>query len=180
MKRPLRREEAQIWARVAATVHPAAGRKHPEAPGDAIAPAKAARAPPGRAPAHKPPPIGPAAAASPKARKGDPQTIEPSRKRRIIKGRESLEARIDLHGLDYDGAQATLEAFVRRAWNDGYRACLVITGKGTRGDGVLRRFTPEWLAAPSLRDVVAGISEADRRHGGEGALYVALKRRPRD
>ena len=39
--------------------------------------------------------------------------------------------------------------------------------------------TPEWLADPRLRDVVAGISEAQRRHGGEGALYVALKRHPR-
>jgi DNA-nicking Smr family endonuclease len=57
---------------------------------------------------------------------------------------------------------------------------LVITGKGIRGDGVLRRLTPEWLAAPHLRAVVAGISEAHRRHGGEGALYIALKRRPLD
>ena len=179
MKRPIRPEEARLWAHVAATVHPAAGRKHPDAqagvPGEAIPPVA-----PGRAVAK--PPSAAASASPPTAarRKGDPQTIEPARKRRIVKGRESLEARIDLHGLDYDGAQATLEAFVRRAWNDGYRACLVITGKGTRGDGVLRRFTPEWLAAPGLRDVVAGISEADRRHGGEGALYVALKRRPRD
>ena len=56
---------------------------------------------------------------------------------------------------------------------------LVITGKGVQGDGVLRRRTPEWLAAPQLRSVVAGVSEAHRRHGGEGALYVALKRKPR-
>jgi DNA-nicking Smr family endonuclease len=42
---------------------------------------------------------------------------------------------------------------------------------------VLRRRTPEWLADPALRGVVAGVSEAHRRHGGEGALYVALKRK---
>ncbi|MDB5433688.1 MAG: mismatch repair protein MutS [Caulobacter sp.] len=183
MKRPIRPEEARLWAHVAATVHPAAGRSHPEAPGDAIPTPAPGRAPgrsaPGRTAVVAKASVTVAAPAASR-RKGDPETIEPARKRRIIRGRESLEARIDLHGLDYDGAQATLEAFVRRAWNDGYRACLVITGKGTRGDGVLRRFTPEWLAAPSLRDIVAGISEADRRHGGEGALYVALKRRPRD
>jgi len=56
----------------------------------------------------------------------------------------------------------------------------VITGRGARGDGVLRRAAPEWLAASHLRPVVAGVSEAHRRHGGEGALYVALKRKPRD
>jgi DNA-nicking Smr family endonuclease len=38
---------------------------------------------------------------------------------------------------------------------------------------------PEWLAAPALANIVAGISEAHRRHGGEGALYVALKRKAR-
>lgn len=58
-----------------------------------------------------------------------------------------------------------------------WRAVLVITGKGVGGDGVLRRRVPDWLAAPSLRDLIAGVSEAHRRHGGEGALYVALKRR---
>ena len=54
---------------------------------------------------------------------------------------------------------------------------LVITGKGAQGDGVLRRHVPDWLASPPIRQHVAGISEAHRRHGGEGALYVALKRR---
>jgi DNA-nicking Smr family endonuclease len=53
----------------------------------------------------------------------------------------------------------------------------VITGKGVGGDGVLKRRVPDWLAAPPLRDHIAGLSEAHRRHGGEGALYVALKRK---
>jgi DNA-nicking Smr family endonuclease len=64
-----------------------------------------------------------------------------------------------------------------RAYDEGWRAVLVITGKGALGDGVLRRRAPEWLAQPPIRPMVAGISEAHRRHGGEGALYVALKRR---
>ena len=72
-----------------------------------------------------------------------------------------------------------LERFLARAWDEGYRAVLVITGKGFTGDGILRRAAPEWLAAPHLAHIVAGISEAHRRHGGEGALYVALKRKPR-
>jgi DNA-nicking Smr family endonuclease len=54
----------------------------------------------------------------------------------------------------------------------------VVTGKGKLGVGVLRARTPEWLAGPDLRDIVAGVSPADKRHGGDGALYVALKRRP--
>ena len=81
--------------------------------------------------------------------------------------------------MTQERAQAELERFLRDAWEDGGRAVLVITGKGFQGDGVLRRRTPEWLAGPGLRHIVAGISEAHRRHGGEGALYVALKRKTR-
>ncbi|WP_269715120.1 Smr/MutS family protein [Caulobacter sp. NIBR2454] len=103
--------------------------------------------------------------------------IEPRRKRRITRERDPLEARLDLHGMDQDRARPTLEAFLRRASDEGYRSVLVITGKGKLGTGVLRRYVPEWLAAPHLSDIVAGVSQADRHHGGEGALYVALKRR---
>ena len=109
----------------------------------------------------------------------DDKIIEPRRKHRIAKEREVIGARIDLHGMTQDRARAALEAFLRRACDEGYRAVLVITGKGVQGDGVLRRRTPEWLAAAAMAHIVAGISEAHRRHGGDGALYVALKRRAR-
>ena len=44
---------------------------------------------------------------------------------------------------------------------------------------LLRRHTPDWLADPAIRPLIAGLSAAERHHGGEGALYVALKRRHR-
>lgn len=81
--------------------------------------------------------------------------------------------------MNQDAARSALSAFLERSAADGWRAVLVITGKGLRGDGVLRRRVPEWLAEPHLRQLVAGVSEAHHRHGGEGALYVALKRRTR-
>jgi DNA-nicking Smr family endonuclease len=83
---------------------------------------------------------------------------------------------VDLHGLDQDQARATLTQFILRGWAEHRRIILVITGKGVAGEGVLRRRVPEWLSQPPLRAIVAGISEAHRRHGGGGALYVALKR----
>jgi DNA-nicking Smr family endonuclease len=60
---------------------------------------------------------------------------------------------------------------------------LVVTGKGSKDGldfshderGVLRRMVPHWLAAPDLRHIVLGFTEAARRHGGEGALYVRLR-----
>ena len=105
--------------------------------------------------------------------------IEPNRRHRIAREREEIGARIDLHGLTQDRARAALDAFLQRAFADGWRAVLVITGKGVQGDGVLKKRVPDWLGAPHLAHIVAGISDAHRRHGGEGALYVALKRKPR-
>jgi DNA-nicking Smr family endonuclease len=108
--------------------------------------------------------------------KPPPAALEPNLHHRLARGREALAARIDLHGLTQDAARAALTRFVDRAAADGWRAVLVITGKGVGGDGVLRRRVPDWLAEAPIRAHVAGVSEAHRRHGGEGALYVALKR----
>lgn len=89
----------------------------------------------------------------------------------------ALEGRLDLHGMSQDLARAALSAFVLRGHGEGRRAILVITGKGASGDGVLRRRVPEWLAEPPLRPLIAGLTQAHRRHGGTGALYVTLRRK---
>lgn len=163
--RKLKADEAHLWGHVTATVRPLPGR-----------PAPSVKTPPVEtAPARLPPPKKPAVTKAKTLR--PPEAIEPGRQKRIVRGHEPLEARIDLHGMTHDRARAALESFLLRVWSDGCREALVITGKGVQGDGVLRRFTPEWLAAPPLREIVAGVSQAHRRHGGEGALYVALKRK---
>lgn len=92
------------------------------------------------------------------------------------RARDEPAACIDLHGMTQDRARAALTVFILRGWGEHRRMILVITGKGALGDGILRRRVPEWLGEPPLRQVVAGLSEAHRRHGGGGALYVALKR----
>lgn len=169
MKRPLRPEELKVWHLVAGTVHPLPGRAAPRPSA-----AEKATEVPARVPISQ---LAPKRPALPKGEGRDP--IEPRRKHRIAREREPIGARLDLHGHDQDRARVVLENFLTRAWDEGYRAVLVITGKGVQGDGILRRRTPEWLAAPHLAHIVAGISEAARHHGGEGALYVALKRKPR-
>ena len=87
-----------------------------------------------------------------------------------------LGDRIDLHGLNQDEARSELIIFLEDCVRRDVRH-VIITGKGAMGDGILRRRVPEWLGEAPLRPIVAGISEAHRRHGGDGALYVALKRR---
>jgi len=169
MKRTLRPDELEDWAKVAQTIELLPGRVAPDipeapaAPVPRVMPGQAILPPP--APRPGPKPVVP------------PEPIEPGRKRRLIRARDPIEARLDLHGLDYDRARAALHAFLQRAHADGLRAVLVITGKGREGEGLLRRHAPEWLSEPAVRPLIAGVSAADRRHGGEGALYIALKRR---
>ncbi|WP_091735839.1 Smr/MutS family protein [Phenylobacterium immobile] len=173
MKRPLKPDEVKVWGLVASTVRALPGRSVPKTesvePPPLIDPhAPAARVPPTKAKTAK---------AKPKSRTVL-DDIEPNRRHRIARERDPVTAKLDLHGLDQYRAQQVLETFILRAWADGSRAVLVITGKGVQGDGILRRRAPEWLAAAHLVHVVAGVSHAARHHGGEGALYVALKRRP--
>lgn len=171
MKRPLKPEETRIWSLVASTVRPLVGRSRkpePDGPKTTLDAEIPARIPPEYA---RPLTEG--------GRRGGADIIEPNRRHRIAREREEIGARLDLHGLDQQRAQLILEDFVVRAWNEGHRAVLVITGKGVQGDGVLRRAAPSWLSERRLSHIVAGISEAARHHGGAGALYVALKRKPR-
>ena len=172
MRRPLRPEENRLWAAVASTVQLAPGR---------TAPAPEAPPKPAEVPAVTPSTHVQHAIGRPKVPPGyqAPQSIEPRRHHRIARGRDQIGARIDLHGMTQDRARAALVNFLFNAQDEGLRAVLVITGKGVSGEGVLRRRFPEWLAEPELRKIVAGLSTAERHHGGEGAFYVALKRRVR-
>lgn len=162
--------DLHLWRLVAATVRPFPGRAAP-APAPPNAPA-AERSPSSRTPG---PLTTPAVPARPTHRPA--RDIEPGRLNRLASGRMALEGRLDLHGMSQDHARAALAAVVLRGHAEGRRAILVITGKGASGDGVLRRRVPEWLAEPPLRPLIAGLTQAHRRHGGAGALYVTLKRR---
>jgi DNA-nicking Smr family endonuclease len=104
-------------------------------------------------------------------------------KQRVARGKEAIDGRLDLHGLTQSEAHATLLRFLRAASARGARLVLVITGKGGRaGDserGVLRRQVPQWLGLPEFRTLVVGFEDAHVAHGGEGALYVRVRRSKR-
>lgn len=104
--------------------------------------------------------------------------IERPVRQRLARGRLSIDAAIDLHGLRQDEAHRALRAFLIREQAAGARIVLVVTGKGMRGEGggVLKRHAPHWLSAPEWRRFVSGFDQAGRGHGGEGAMYVRLRR----
>lgn len=98
---------------------------------------------------------------------------------RLRRGRFEIEGRLDLHGMTQAQAHDALFGFVRRNWHEGRRVLLVITGKGSGGEGmgVLRAAVPRWLGESGMRAMVVAIHRAQPRHGGDGALYLLLKRK---
>lgn len=180
--RDLTEDERIVWSTVARSITPLPGKSVPDAP-----PAEPlVQAPPPAAPARAEPPrpflppyIPPVSQAGPRQRG---RTLDRAGRERLAKGKTPIEARIDLHGMIQSQAHALLLRFLSSARMQGLRHVLVITGKGSaRGsDGVLRRVVPEWLATAPFSDFVSGQASAERQHGGEGALYVRLRKLDRD
>jgi DNA-nicking Smr family endonuclease len=113
---------------------------------------------------------------------------------RLRRGALEPHAQLDLHGLTQAEAHRVLAAFLLAAQRRGDRLVLVVTGKGakepdpfapfdleqaTRARGVLKTMVPRWLGEPPLSGMVADMRAAHLRHGGEGALYVYLRKRRR-
>jgi DNA-nicking Smr family endonuclease len=95
---------------------------------------------------------------------------------RLRRGRLGLDGRLDLHGMTQAEAHPALAAFLAAAQRRGARCVLVITGRGLVRGGTLREMTPRWLDEPPNRARVVSYARAQLEHGGEGAIYVLLRR----
>jgi DNA-nicking Smr family endonuclease len=190
-RRPLTEDEERLWAAVARSVRPL--RSKPTSKSSAAHPTKAVPSKPHGAKANKPnvakpnvakPSVAKHAEHSPQPapHKAKPPTLANAMARRerreLARGRAEIGGRIDLHGMTQAEAHDSLLRFLRRAQAEGAKFVLVITGKGGPGGdrGVLRRQVPLWLALPELRTCVLGFDVAHVGHGGEGALYVRLRK----
>jgi DNA-nicking Smr family endonuclease len=175
-KRALSEEERALWESVAKQIKPL--RKKPRAPKAPIEelPAAAKSAGLSKLPANA------RSAKIPKPDKPPPLAPLGRRERaQLSRGRKQIEGRLDLHGMTQTRAHRALLSFLQRASSDGLTFVLVITGKGRAAGldferGVLRRQVPEWLNLPEFRTLVVGFEEAHIGHGGEGALYVRVRR----
>ncbi|UYO54137.1 Smr/MutS family protein [Rhodopseudomonas palustris] len=176
-KRSLTEDERALWDGVARQIKPLRGRPR-------LIKVETAD-PPDLVPAVKPAPAAPPQplkrAAKPSLPTAPPPLATLGRRERahLSRGRKDIDARIDLHGMTQARAHHALLYFLQRASHDGLGFVLVITGKGKSGDterGILRRQVPQWLALPEFRAYVVGFDEAHIGHGGEGALYVRVRR----
>ena len=189
-------DEEDLWRLVVERVHPLR-RTRPKS--DEVPDADAANAP--RVPADDTPivalkmrkwqPLVTAPVPKPPSVPSVVDGFDRKRLKRIATGRIEIEGRLDLHGLREAEAHMQLRGFLRQAQAQGRRTVLIITGKGRIDDdptapfdfgadrtprGVLKRNVPRWLSEPDLAGLVVSFATAHARHGGEGALYVHLRR----
>ncbi|MAW90401.1 MAG: DNA mismatch repair protein MutS [Altererythrobacter sp.] len=184
--RGLTAEEAQAWEKVAATVnplHPVPTPKPTAAPATPTPPkprppkaiAKPVRPAPAPAPAPKP---------APKQVDATRNTLDAGWDKRMRSGAIQPDFTLDLHGHDLDAAYNRLMSGVSQARAMGARTILLVTGKprpvdpADRGHkrGAIRAKVLDWLAASSHHSAIAAVRRAHIRHGGEGALYIVLRR----
>ena len=178
--RGLSPDEAAAWARLADSVTPLPGRRRPKVPAPVTAelrPVKPVIAPAPRAMPARPQPVPP--------RPPAPQPGLDSHWERRIKGGALVpEFTLDLHGHTLDSAHGRLMDGMTQARAMGARVVLLIAGKprpvdpADRGErrGAIRAKVLDWLAASSHAPAIAAIRKAHVRHGGEGALYIVLRR----
>ena len=93
--------------------------------------------------------------------------------KKLQRGEIDPDGKLDLHGLTQEGAHRALGNFLRSAKAAQVRMVLIVTGKG----GSLKSLVPRWLAEPEFTALIAGIANAHRRHGGDGAIYVYMRKR---
>jgi DNA-nicking Smr family endonuclease len=172
------KEDRLLWSRVARSVAPMRGKSFPDEmeEGSVAEDEKASVA--------LPPVIAEAKHRAEILRREPVQRpmIDRPTKKKLAKGRLAIEGKVDLHGMTLAEAHGVLLAFLHNAYAQGRRHVLVVTGKGSSmgSDGVMRRQVPQWFATPAFRGLVSAHEDAARHHGGQGAMYVRLRRRPGD
>ncbi len=168
-------EEAELWARVTATIRPLSreplAQPKPD-PTAAPAPRPRGRVPPPR-PVPAPAPARPTHAAA---------TLDGSWDKKLRSGTVAPDRVVDLHGLNLERAWHAIDRALDQAVAGGDRVVLLITGHHRPGDppverGRIRAAVHDWLAASRHAPRIAAVRGAHVRHGGGGSLYLILRRR---
>jgi DNA-nicking Smr family endonuclease len=177
--RSLSPEEAELWAKVAATIRPlsrdAVDRQELEL----------LKRPPAEPQRQTAAPVQSLPKLNPQKRVpiGE-QTLDGTWDKKLRSGSVEPDRVLDLHGMNLDTAWAAIDRGLEQAIARGDRVLLLITGHHRRGDppvqrGRIRAAVHDWLAASRHAHDIAAVRGAHGRHGGGGSLYLILRRRPR-
>jgi DNA-nicking Smr family endonuclease len=198
--RGLSAEEEAAWLRLAQSVTPLSGRVLPRlAQTTANAPA-VTKPPPPKFAKPVPRPLPKAASAGKAVRPAPPPPSRPPFQapprrafnsqldshwnRKLKAGQIAPDYTLDLHGHTLDTAYLRVTSGIDQARAMDARLVLVIAGRERPVDpadrahtrGAIRAKLLDWLAASHHADAIAAVRRAHIRHGGEGALYLVLKR----
>ena len=96
--------------------------------------------------------------------------------------------KLDLHGYSLEESNQIVKKFIIESSNNGYKKLIIVTGKGLRSKShsnpyiseklnVLKYSIPEFIENnENLKSKINKISRADIKDGGEGAIYIFLKK----
>lgn len=184
-------EEAELWAKVAATVRPLHKRPRADAPPPVrevtARSADGAGAPGPKLRGRTPPPLPPPPARPAAPRPLDRNGLDATWDRKLARAAVAPDFTLDLHGHTLDAAHARLDHGLTQAVSLGARLVLLVTGRprpsddhASRGErrGAIRAKVLDWLAAGPHASRIAAVRPAHPKHGGAGAVYIVL-RRPR-
>jgi DNA-nicking Smr family endonuclease len=185
--------EQAAWAHLAASVKPLPGKKRPKPPeppakadgkaGPAaptppkfVKPAKASPKTPLHSRSSARPPVAPPPPPAP--------GLDSHWDRRVKGGRVEPDLTLDLHGHTLDTAYDRIMTALDQARAMQARVVLVVAGRERPVDpadrmvrrGAIRAKLLDWLAASRHAGTITAVRRAHIRHGGEGALYLFLKR----
>lgn len=176
-RRHLSTDEQALWSALARTVRPLRPLAQAPVPLPVVTIGPAAKkglAPPPARPTPPPAPIRTPAA-----------VLDTGWEKRIRNGAISPDMSIDLHGHSLSAAHARLNQALGAALAQDVRVILVVTGKPPKGAqsgsatrrGAIRAEIGHWLETSAHADRIASVRVAHPRHGGDGALYLILRRR---
>jgi DNA-nicking Smr family endonuclease len=168
-KRPLSGDEEALWAKVIESVEPLDRRPGQTRPPEKRGADLASFAVP--------------KLAERKSAPGPGTTLDASWDRKLSRGRAEPDFTIDLHGHTLNSAYDRLDRALGQAIASHARIVLLITGHAPKKEGPvtrgkIRAAVGDWLAASRHAPHIAAVRGAHPRHGGRGALYIVLRRRP--
>jgi DNA-nicking Smr family endonuclease len=94
-------------------------------------------------------------------------------------GRFSVQARLDLHGMNRQEARFALDEFILESVRANLSCVRVIHGRGRHSHkqrSILKDSIQIWLSSRRLGRHVIAYTSARRYDGGDGAVYILLRR----
>lgn len=96
--------------------------------------------------------------------------------KKLIQGKYKIDYKLDLHGSTLDVAYNKVKSVFALADKNNFRCLLIITGKGLHSSNkTIRESLEEWFKEPYFANRIIKYVNANKFHGGSGAVYVLLR-----